>query len=243
MSSKDAFMISLLDKPNLRKLRTADKEAYGEIIKTALEIAENAADSSRKIPWYGLPFHISEGLTYRDLMTAIVEAAFDVADLNKETFDIMGADLHPLSLLKKQARRGDRYSDWRTHFGMPEDAEVSKETIKSVLRTLLYYAKYINVEQFGKALMSNQLEAHKALPDQNMLKLPFYPALKYQEGRVGDLNVGKFWPHLGAFYGGLMKKVPDTCPACGHGKMAVTPDSIHVCEKCNIGIKEDEEAV
>ncbi|MNP58262.1 hypothetical protein D3C76_1531670 [compost metagenome] len=128
---------------------------------------------------------------------------------------------------------------------MPEDTKVDKNTIMNIIRTMMYYAKYINVEKFGQALLGNQLEVHKALPEPSMEKLPFYPALQYQK-KFGDLNVGKFWPEVGAFYGGGMKEIPETCPACHVGKMVEATKAaqgIHVCDSCNIGIKKSGEAV
>ena len=238
--------IKMDDKPHLTKLMQEDKRAYNELMHTMIWLAEDIANAERRVPWYKLPGLLHEDLTFRELMEAVVEAFFDAEKLNPDTFDVMGVDLHPLSLLKKQESGRTKYTKWKSHFGMPENAKVDKESIKDIIRTMLYYSKYIDVERFGKAMMSNQLEAHKALPEPSMEKLPFHPALKYQQKIVGDLNVGKFWPVVGAFYGGGLKEIPETCPACQIGKMVEVTKvalGIHVCDSCNIGIKKTDVSV
>lgn len=236
----DSIRIMLDDKPNLRKLKEKDKAKYTSLVRTMIQAAEDAADSDRMLPWYDLPEKLHPSLTFEKVTPAILRAFYDVEGLNPDNFSVIGSDLHPLSLFQKQElKNGVGYAKWRKHFGMSEDDEVGPEAITAILRKLLYYAKYIDVKKFGEALMSKQLEAHKALPMDNVEKLPFTPALRYQQERFGELKVGQFWSDIGAFYGG---DVPNgyeesaSCPACTVGFLRDVKEYI-VCESCNIGFK------
>lgn len=228
--------ISLDDKPNLAKLKEKDITSFREIMSTFMKLAEESASTQRAIPWYTLPHQLHENLTFANMVPALMDAFFSVDKINADSFSIVGLGVHPLSLLKQSKLGNVGYSTWRNHFGLRNQGPVTPEVVTEIVRQLLYYARYIDMESFGKALMSNELEAHKAIPSLNAERLPFVPALRYQQEVFGDLFVGKFWSDIGAFHGGEYEEIPMDCPACHLNDLALIGE-YHVCRSCNLGVK------
>lgn len=239
----EPIKIKLDDKPNLAQLYISDAKSFRMVLSTMLAMAERAADQNRenRIPWYQLPFLVNNKLDFPMLVEAMFEAIFEVQGLHPENFTVMGADLHPLAVLKKDSKPKDDedYSSWRRHFNLPEDAEVTKDTIVDILRSVLYYTRFIPVKEFGQAHLSRQLEVHKADPELALEKLPFVPALNYQRDHFKPLQIGRFWKDIGAFYGGVLPEDHDSydCPACKTHKLERIGNYL-VCPGCNIGFKE-----
>lgn len=229
-------------KPNLKRLRGENKEAFLNIIKTFIGLAEEAADMDAPIPWYEVPGKLNDKMTFKMLTTAVMRAMFKVKDINPDHFSVLGATVHPLSRFGTQTSGGKKeYASWRKHFAMGEDADINEDTIEQAIRKMLYYMRYIDVNKFGQAHMSNQLEAYKALGNEAVEKLPFIPALRYQREHFGELAVGQFWHDIGAFKCGT---VPDeeylNCPAC-HMTVLEPLGDYDVCTDCNAGFKRQAE--
>lgn len=238
--------IRLDTKPNLAKLYATNPKKMREIVTTMVNIAEKAADSSHdnRIPWYQLPFLLNNKLDFPTLVEAMFEAMFEVQGLHPDNFTVMGANIHPLAKLQhnEQPKDDNDYTNWRRHFELPEDADVTKDTIVEILRSIFYYTRFIPVKEFGQAHLSRQLEAHKAIPELAVEKLPFVPALRYQMEHFKPLQVGRFWKSIGAFYGGSFPADSDTydCPACKTHTVQRIGEYL-VCPGCNIGFKEGED--
>lgn len=237
MSEDKKVKIGLGDKPNLKALAESDPAAFREILTASLKLAEEAADRSREIPWEKLPGMLHPELTFEGLLIGVMDGLLSAKELHGDMYEILKADLHPLSLLKPQRVGGSiKYNHWRDHFAMPSNASVGPEAIADILRKLLYYARFIKIEDFGQAFIGKQMEVHKALPELSAEKLPFVPALRYQQANHGDLNVGRFWTEIGAFYGGIKDHPGPECPAC-HDIELKRLGAFQVCPTCNLGIK------
>ena len=240
MSDKPLTIMIDDTRPNLKALRAKDKDKFLYIVKTFMELAEEAADSNVPIPWYELPYMLNPNLTMKMVAAATLRAVFRVDQLNKDTFSVLGATLHPLSHFgERSINTGGKYSSWQRYFMLEPDTPIDGDAVEQTIRKLLYYARYIDVEKFGHALLSNQLEAYKALGQENLEKLPFQPALRYQKEKFGDLKVGQFWHDIGAFDCGEITHeaaVNWGCPSCGTG-VVVEVGSYSVCESCNAGFK------
>lgn len=240
---KDSKLTITVDdtKPNLKRLRAENKDAFNNVVRTFIGLAEEAANLDNPVPWFELPSLLNDKMTLKMVASAVLRAVFQVDQLNKDTFSVLGTTLHPLSHFgERQINTGGKYSSWQKYFLLDPDAEVNEDTIEQVVRKLLYYARYIDVEKFGRALMSNQLETYRALPMENAEKLPFFPALKYQKENLGDLAVGQFWHDIGAFNcGGLTKTQYEEgeCLACHTSGLVLLGDDYEVCPSCNAGFK------
>jgi hypothetical protein len=238
MSDKPLTIMIDDTRPNLKRLRAKDKAKFLEVVKTFMAIAEEAADDSVPIPWYELPSMLNPNMTMKMIASATLRAVFRADQLNKDTFSVLGATLHPLSHFgERNINRGGAYSSWQRYFMLEPDAEVNQESIEKVIRKLLYFSRYIDVEKFGHALLSNQIEAYKALGQENLEKLPFIPALRYQKEHFkNDLMVGQFWDDIGAFNCGEVESLEDGCPACKSPEFHLWGDYT-VCSDCNAGFK------
>jgi hypothetical protein len=100
--------------------------------------------------------------------------------------------------------------------------------------------KYIDIGKLRTFLEANQVVTYRGLGDEQIMKLPFYPALKYQKA-IGELHVGKFHDDTGFFDCGEIKLedgVPEACPACKHQYLTILDLSDYaLCEACNAGFK------
>lgn len=240
--------VKLSDKPNLTKLYATEPATMKMILSTMIQMAEKAADpdTHNRIPWYKLPFMLNEKLTFATLVEALFEAMFEVPGMHPDNFAVMGADIHPLAKLQRKfdepAKDENDYTNWRRHFDLPDDAVIDKTTLVEIMRKIFYYTRFIPVKEFGQAHLSRQLEAHKAIPELAVEKLPFVPALRYQMEHFKPLQVGRFWKDVGAFYGGSFPADSDTydCPACKTHTVQKIGEYL-VCPGCNIGFKEGED--
>lgn len=240
---EDSTLKIMIDdtKPNLKKLRAENREKFLYIVKTFMELAEEAADTNVPIPWFELPSMLNQNMTMKMVASAALRAVFRVDQLNKDNFSVLGVTLHPLSHFgERTINTGGKYSSWQRYFLLDADAEVNEASIEQVIRKLLYYSRYIDVEKFGHALLSNQLESYKALGQENLEKLPFIPALEYQKKHFGDLGVGQFWDNIGAFKCGELTATQyeeGECLACHTSELVSMGDGYEVCQSCNAGFK------
>lgn len=232
----NSFNIKLDDKPNLTKALQENPTLAKQVIGTFVSLIEESFDSSKGITWADLPQQLHQDLTFPDLIKGVLRGALDTKKMNPITFDALKVEVHPLSILSPRKNYIDgnyKYYDWRNHFGLSPEVRVDGITIEETIRKLLRYAKVINIETLQKHLEVNQIATYRGLGDEQVRKLPYYPALRYQQ-KSGDLHVGKFFEDVGFFDCGTSDK--DYCLACNRYDMEQIGD-YKVCRACNAGFK------
>jgi len=227
------FEISLNDKPNLAKLLRNDPDFGRQVVKAFVGMIEYSIENK----WTELPKEFHDDLTFIDLIQGILKGSLDLKQINSETYDILKAEIHPLSLMQTKFNYLDnepQYYEWRKHFGLPKNADVSAETIADIFRKLLRYSRYVNIETLQKSLMYNQIATYRGLGDEQVKKLPFYPALRYQEQTFGELHVGKYLDEVGFLDCGTTDG--QQCLACQ--RKLTEMDNYKLCLGCNAGYKK-----
>lgn len=240
---KERFLKIKLDgKPHLENLLKTDKKKAMEVIGTFVELMEEACDPENAIPWVELPERFSKELTFRDLIKGILHGALDLRDINPDAYDALKEEVHPLSMLsprKNYLDGGYRYSNWRAHYRLPDDAPVNQETIAQIFRKLLRYYKYVDVEALAAALINKQVKTFEGLGERSVQTLPFMPALRYQQAHFGDLHVGKFFDDVGFFdCGTWVDGESNECPACQRESIEKL-GKYRYCLDCNAGFVDE----
>lgn len=229
------FKIRLDDKPELAELFKNEPDKAKEIIACFVDLMRISA----KEKWHELPSKFHKDLTLKQLIHGILFGALDLKGINPTAYDVLGEEVHPLSMLSPRMNflTGEmQYANWRNHYRLPKGAEVSQHTIEQIFRKLLRYYKYVDVEQLSNALITKQIKAYEGLGERAVTTLPFYPALRYQQEQFGDLHVGKFYDDIGAFDCGTTTE--KNCPACKTAELKVI-EEYHVCPNCNGGFYAD----
>lgn len=234
MCVANKFSINLDNKPYLSKLRSENKEAYKEVVGTFVDLMEVAAEKK----WNLLPQTIHTSLSFNDIVGGVLNAVMTTRELEPKAYAALEDDLHPLALLsdkRKDLITGEReYFDWKTHFAL-DSKEVSRETIEKIIRSMLYLVRWFDIETVSKALQTNSFPI---IDPKDVAKLPFQPALKYQEEHLGELYVGKFLHDIGAFNcGTVANDIHALCPACKTSTLTEVIEGIAVCPKCNAGFE------
>ena len=242
------FKINLDDKPNLKRMLKEDKALGAEIIKTFVEMMEEACDPDKGIKWADLPQLFHKDLTFSDLIKGILRGSLDCKEINPEMFDSLGHDVHPLAIFtyKEITDRGglkQNYTKWRDHFQL--EGRPSEESIAEIIRNLMRYGRYVNFKLIFENMKSDwEVNAiYRGLGAEHVKRLPFYPALKYQEKLYGELGgVGRFWDEVGAFMCGEigMAEAEERCPACER-EFLEEVGAYQICPSCNAGFKVVEE--
>ena len=102
-SNVNAINVHLGDKPNLANLKEKDPVMFRQVLATMIALAEEAAAEPKGgIPWYKLPGMFDDKLTFAEVAPAVMRAFFDVQGINPKNFDVLGAEVHPMSLFKKR---------------------------------------------------------------------------------------------------------------------------------------------
>lgn len=229
------FRINLDDKPNLSQALSENPKLAKEIIATFVQLMEESFDESKGIRWADLPKELHQDLTFSDLVKGVLRGALDVKKFNPIVFDALRIELHPLSIMsprKNYIDGGYKYHNWRQHFALSPSTEVA-EAVEQVVRKLLRYAKVIDIQTLSEHLTANQISTYRGLGEEQVRKLPFYPALRYQQ-RSGDLHVGKFYDDVGFFDCGANDE--DYCLACNRHDLYQV-GKYKVCLACNAGFK------
>lgn len=233
--SDNHFKIRLDDKPNLQRALANDPERAKEVIATFVSLIEESFDERKGIQWSKLPEELAPELTFRDLISGILRGALDARLINPDTFDVLKVEVHPLSMLTPRRNYidgGMKYYQWREHFKLPPTAPVNGETVERIIRKLLRYAKYIDIATLQEHLMTNQIATYRGLGAEQVAKLPFYPALRYQRETFGDLHVGKFYDEVGFLDCGANGE--DYCLSCSRYDLQRI-GNYKVCLSCNAG--------
>lgn len=228
--------ISFDDKPNLTRALGENRALATEVIKTFISLMEESFDDTKGVMWADLPKQLHKDLTFKDMVRGVVKGALDLKGINPDAFETLKAGVHPLSLLQSRKNMLDGgmiYSKWRQHFAMPEDSPIDEDSIAAIIQKLLRYSKYVKVADLQRALESNQLAVHRGIGHEQVAKLPFVPALRYQQREFGDLRAGKFYDEIGFFDCGELVTAEEDCPACSHSLTEL--GKYRVCLACNAG--------
>jgi hypothetical protein len=244
-----SFKINTDDKPFLTQAMRENPEMAKEVIRTFVGLMEEAFDTSKGITWAELPKKLHKDLSFSDLINGILRGSLDLNNIHPEGYAVLREEIHPLAMLQKRKNYLDgttKYPTWRAHFDMPEDAEVNEKAVSDIFRKLLRYGRYVKIDDLRKAMESNQIAAFRGLGDEQIAKLPFTPALRYQREHFGELQVGKFMDDYGVFDCGKFDfdQYADghyTCPACWKDtlvQLSVAP-KVRACESCNAGFVQE----
>lgn len=232
------FQITTEDKPHLRKAMAEEPEMAKEVISTFAALMDEAFNPDKGVRWADLPKEFFDGLTFRQLIRGVLRGALDVKQINPEAYDVLKAEVHPLSILKPRRNMlddGIRYTDWRKHFGLDSKAQVNEETIARIIQNILRHSRYVRIDQLREALEYNQVATFRGLGEQQVEKLPFYPALRHQRINFGDLHVGKFFEDNGFLDCGTIAKTAEVCTACRRPDLYRIDDRYIGCLACNAG--------
>jgi hypothetical protein len=236
--SDNHFKIRLDDKPNLQRALANDPERAKEVIATFVGLIEESFDEQKGIAWSKLPEELAPELSFRDLIAGILRGALDVKQINPDTFDVLKVEVHPLSILTPRRNYIDgglKYYDWREHFHLPTNAPVNAKTVEDIIRKMFRYTRYVDVQTLQEHLQANQIATYRGLGDEQVKKLPLYPALRFQKETFGDLHVGKFYDEVGFFDCGVNDEV--YCLACNRYELQRI-GNYKCCLACNAGYVE-----
>jgi hypothetical protein len=234
----NSFTINMDDKPNLTALKGEDVQAFRDVVGTFVELMEVAAAKQ----WHKLPETIHTSLSFKDVVQAVLNATLTTKEIDTSAYSALEMDLHPLALIsdkRKNMISGEsEIYDWKSHFSLDTN-EVSKESLEKIIRKIFYLVRWFDIESVSKSLITNQFPVIDA---KDIMKLPFQPALRYQQQHLGDLHIGKFLHDIGAFNCGEVDKEVTDCPACKIGILDLCDEHL-VCPRCNAGytIKEELE--
>lgn len=231
-------------KPNLLKVMHENPALAKEVIGTFVQLMEESFSPDKGISWSELPKKLHKELTFQALIRGVLRGALDVQAMNPEAYDALQVEVHPLAMLsprKNYLSGGMTVYNWRDHFKMPADTQVSEETVAQLIRKTLRYARYIKMEELHNALEYNQIATYRGMGDDQIAKLPMYPALRYQL-KIGALHVGKFFDDIGFLDCGTYEIGIDEdpiCQACGHEGVQDI-GKYQVCLNCNAGYRKEE---
>jgi hypothetical protein len=227
-----SFNIKLDDKPNLNNLSKSDVKAFKSIVGTFVSLMETAAEKN----WHQLPKAIHTSLSFEDVVNGVLNAVMTTKEIDPEAFATLEYDLHPLALISDKRKnlitQDSEPYNWRSHFSMDTN-EVSQESLEKIIRKMLYLVRWFDIDTVSKSLVSNQFPV---IDGKDIMKLPFQPALRYQQEYLGDLYIGKFLHDLGAFACGEIPNDFINCPACGIGTLEIIKE-YKVCPRCNSGFQ------
>lgn len=240
MAIPSEFKISLKDKPKLSALLEENPALAKEVIGTFVGLIEESLDPDKGIRWVDLPKKFHKDLTFSDLILGILRGTLDCREINPDNFDALGSEVHPLALFTAKevtAKGGSKvsYTKWRDHFKM--NGKPDQESIANIIRDVLRYSRYVNFKLIFENMKSDwQVNAiYRGLGDEHMQRLPFYPALRYQEQVHGELGgVGRFFDDIGAFDCGTIAHDVVLCPACNIDAVEKV-GKYKICPSCNAG--------
>ncbi len=229
------FKISLDDKPKLKQALADNPQLAKEVIQTFVQMMEESFSTENGIRWADLPRELNENITFNDLIKGVLNGVLSVKQINPDTFDVLRIEVHPLSMLAPRKNYIDgtmKYYNWREIFKIQEGAPINSETIAGILRKMLRYVKYVDIQTLAEHLQMNQIATYRGLGIEQVKRLPLYPALRYQKETFGDLHVGKFYNDIGFLDCGENEN--DYCISCNRSDLYVI-GNYRVCLSCNAG--------
>lgn len=233
------FTINLDDKPNLSKLMKANPQAARMLIGAFVQAMEEGAEQR----WDKLDKAFHPSLPFPKLVNDVLHALLDVHEIDPEFYPDLQIYSHPLGLLsyKMPDGTGMRFFDWQRHFDTYGGVDPD---VRKILRKYLYYMRYIQVEEFYKALLNDRMNLYMAERPQDAL-IPIQPALRYQQDHIGDMQVGKMREDVGFFDCGELKDADiqgeHVCPACHalSSQLVVDTEHYRLCMKCGASFALD----
>ena len=232
----NSFTINMDDKPNLTALKGSDVQAFKNVVGTFVELMEISATKD----WHKLPETIHTSLSFKDVVHGVLNAVLTTREIDVAAYSALETDLHPLALIsdkRKNMITGEHeIYDWKAHFSLDSN-EVSKESLENIIRKIFYLVRWFDIESVSKSLITNQFPV---VDSKDIMKLPFQPALRYQQQHLGDLHIGKFLHELGSFNCGEIDIDTVQCPACKVGHM-IEIHAHKICPRCNAGFTIKEE--
>lgn len=229
------FKINVDDKPKLKQALAENPALAKEVIQTFVQMMEESFSESNGIRWADLPKELNDKLTFNDLIKGVLHGILSTKHINPDTFDVLKVEVHPLSILaprKNYIDGGLKYYDWREIFKLEQSEPMDYNTISKILQKVMRYVKYLDVQTLAEHLQSNQIATYRGLGIEQVKRLPFYPALRYQQKTKGDLQVGKFYDDVGFFDCGDNEH--DYCLACNRYDLQNVGE-YKVCLSCNAG--------
>ena len=229
------FKISLDDKPKLKQALAENPQLAKEVIQTFVQMMEESFNESNGIKWADLAKELNDRLTFNDLIKGVLHGVLSTKQINPDTFDVLKVEVHPLSILaprKNYIDGGLKYHDWRDVFKLEDGTPIDANTIAKILQKIMRYAKYLDVKTLAEHLQMNQIATYRGLGIEQVKRLPFYPALRYQQEKFGDLHVGKFYSDVGFLECGDNEH--DYCISCNRSDLYVI-GNYRVCLSCNAG--------
>lgn len=220
-------------KPHLTKLLNEDRPKALAIIGTFVECMELAAQHG----WHELPNAIHSSVSFNTMILAVLEGVLTTKEYPSDSYSALENEVHPLSLLsdqKKDLLTGeDILFDWKKHFNLDSD-ELTKENIATIIRKMFYLMRWFDIDTVSKALYSSSFPI---VDSKNIEKLPFQPALKYQQQIGGDLHAGSFLQDVGLLDCGTITPETEICPSCSFETLETLPhhENIKGCRRCNAG--------
>lgn len=240
MSKDIPIKINIDDsKPNLKKAMAENPARAKEVIATFVEMMEHAFRDG----WADLPEQFHPDLTFKGLIHDILHGVLDLKNIDPVYYKDLGVAVHPFGLFSYQlpdlsSIHGNSYYDWQRHFDWKEGRDLP--AIQSILRKLLYYARYIEIDKLGEAMFRKDMDLYLVERDPSPA-IAAHPAIQYQRRVFGERFAGKFIDTHGLFDCGTMKRRqrPDSCPACTIGNLREFPGNVIGCERCGAGYKID----
>jgi len=240
--------VNLANNPHVKQLLESDPEALKTIIKAFTGIFDTACRER----WDLLPGELDATgeMTFEALLHGMLEGSFNAKEFNPTLFEVLGMSIHPLAVLKKQNLMSvntsdDKMYDWREFYALPRDAKVDKDSIAEIIRNILRYNRWIPTKEFYEALGAggDAVDLFRQMDENQVAKLAYLPALKYQRRVLGELHVGRFLGNTGAFDAGTIRGNYDDemfCPACELEHLTPFNEAQKVCLRCQAGFTIQE---
>jgi hypothetical protein len=218
-------------KPHLQKAMKSDPARAKEVIGTFVEMMEHAFEYG----WAELPRKFHPDLTFKGMIHDILHGVLDLKELDPKFYDLLGVAVHPFGLFSYKVPNlnrpeGFNFYDWQRHFDW-KDGDLPP--IQSILRKLLYYARYIEIDKLGDAMFRKDMDLYLVERDPSPL-IAVHPAVKYQKDKLGERFAGKFIDKYGLFDCGPLPEGAKSCPACTTGMLTPLSDVL-ACMRCGAG--------
>lgn len=219
-------------KPHLKKAMQENPALAKEVIATFVGMMEHAFEYG----WAELPKQFHPKLTFSGMIHDILHGVLDLKDIDPEYYDDLGVAVHPFGLFSMpipdmSKTAGIKYYDWQRHFDWEQG---DLPPIQSILRKLMYYARYIEIDKLGEALFHDHKHSYVVERDPSSL-IAIQPALRYQKEHLGERSVGKLMDKYGVLDCGKLTIETNRCPACSLGELVELSDDTWACERCGAG--------
>lgn len=217
-------------KPNLLRAMKENPTAAKEVMETFVTMMEHTFTEG----WHTLPKQFHPDLTFKSLIHDILHGVLDLKEIDPKYYDDLGVLVHPFGLFSyRPFGDGMKYYDYQRHFDWKNGHDLP--VIQSLLRKLLYYARWIEFDKLHDAMKRKDMDLYLIERDPSPL-IASHPAIQYQEKNMGQRFAGKLVDKFGVFDCGTLPEGAEYCPACSTGNLIDLPD-MKACERCGAGFK------